>query len=99
MMMEAAVNNRKAIIKLLDSFGADINAADRHGSTALHAACRYGYEGLAEYMVKKLGADDTVLDAKGRSCYEVTRQSTSLTPTTLRNPHPGFEISPQPAAT
>ena len=35
MMMEAAVNNRKAILKLLDSFGGDINATDRHDGTAL----------------------------------------------------------------
>ena len=71
LMMEAATSNRKAILKLLDSFGADINAVDARGCTALHCAFRYGYAELGHYMVSKLGADDQVLDARGRSCYDV----------------------------
>ena len=38
----ATINNRKAMVKLLDSFGADLTAADRRGLTALHYAYYYG---------------------------------------------------------
>lgn len=72
LMMEAAINNRKQILKLLDSFGADINLCDeRHGRTALHYAFFYGYSQLGEYMIEKLGADPTVVDAKKRTCYDM----------------------------
>lgn len=72
LMMEAAINNRKQIMKLLDSFGADINLCDeRHGRTALHYAYFYGYNQLGEYMVAKLGADPSVVDFKNRTCYDM----------------------------
>jgi ankyrin repeat protein len=71
-MMEAAINNRKPIIKMLDSFGADINLRDeRHGRTALHYAYFYGYSQLGEYMMEKLGADGSILDNNRRSCYDM----------------------------
>jgi ankyrin repeat protein len=38
----ATINNRKAMVKLLDSFGADLSAADVRGLTALHYAYYYG---------------------------------------------------------
>ena len=74
MMMEAAVNNRKGILKLLDSFGADINLVDHAGASALHYAYRYGYTQLGEYMVKRLGADDSIMDKQGRSCYQCQKR-------------------------
>jgi ankyrin repeat protein len=70
-MMEAATSNQKAILKLLDVYGADINSLDAFGSTALHCAYRYGYTELGQYMIAKLGADDTILDLRSRSCYDV----------------------------
>ena len=70
--MEAVINNRKAIVKLLDSFGANMNLRDAHrGLTALHYAHFYGYAPLGEYMVAKLGADDQSLDSLGRTCYDM----------------------------
>jgi len=72
LMMEAAINNRKPLIKLFDSFGADINLVDvRHGRTALHYAYFYGYDALGEYMVQKLGADPDILDYNNQSCYDM----------------------------
>ncbi len=74
-MMEAAINNRKAIVKMLDSFGADVNLVDDVGMTALHYAHRYGYAALADYMVAKLGADDRVRDSRGRTCHDMSNLS------------------------
>ena len=71
-MMYAAINNRKAILKLLDSFGADVNLGDTHcGLTALHYAHFYGYAALGDYMVAKLGADAAVVDGRGRTCFDM----------------------------
>ncbi len=77
-MMEAATNNRKAMCKVLDSFGADVNLADGRGLTALHLCYLYGYEALGLYLVAKLGADDSRLDARGRSCFDMARPENRL---------------------
>ncbi|KAH8075801.1 hypothetical protein JL720_10509 [Aureococcus anophagefferens] len=67
--MVAAQNNQKAILKVLCKFGVNINEQDYKGNTALHYANMYGYTRLAEYMVEKLEADETVVNRQGSSCW------------------------------
>lgn len=46
--------------------GANVNAADHGGSTALHVAVKRGHVPLAAALVRR-GGDITVLDRHGRS--------------------------------
>ena len=47
---------RKGIVKELIRAGADVNAENRNGDTALHMALRWGDQESAIFMIKK-GAD------------------------------------------
>ena len=63
-LMVAAQNNRKRIIKTSLRRGGDINAQNGAGQTALHFCFAYGYVDLAEYLIGK-GADDRLRNAAG----------------------------------
>ena len=78
--MVAAQNNQKAILKQLYRFGlADsINDQDYKGNTALHYAQMYGYTQLAEYMVSKLGADETLVNRDGASAWINVEEATEV---------------------
>ena len=67
--MVAAQNNQKGILKVLYRYGVSINEQDYKGNTALHYANMYGYTALAEYMIKKLDADERVVNRQGASCW------------------------------
>jgi len=72
LLHESVLNNRKPLVTLLDDFGADVNAVGPRGFTALHYACKYGYSTLCDYMITKLGADETILNDDGCSCFQLT---------------------------
>ena len=74
--MVAAQNNQKAILKVLYKFGVNINEQDYKGNTALHYANMYGYAALAEYMIRKLGADERVVNRQGASCWIAINEET-----------------------
>lgn len=60
----------KRISKLLLRRGADINAQNYMGNTALHYLMTYNQSpALAEYMIQR-GADDSLLNYDGLTCYE-----------------------------
>ena len=65
----AAQQNAKRIIKLLLRRGADIDAQNLQGNTALHFCFTYSFTELGEYLIAK-GAADNILNAKGFSPYE-----------------------------
>lgn len=67
--MVAAQNNNKGVLKLLYRFKVSINDVDFRGNTALHYATKYGYHQLADYMIRKLGADDSIANNHGATCY------------------------------
>ena len=69
MLIVAAQNGNKRIIKFLLRNGADINAANEVGNTALHFAHTYSFQKVIDYLHRK-GADDTIKNKVGLTCYE-----------------------------
>ncbi|CAK9004692.1 Acyl-CoA-binding domain-containing protein 6 [Durusdinium trenchii] len=65
----AAQNGNKRIAKLCLRHGADINTQNLNGQTVLHYCLSYGFDSLSEYFMQK-GADDSLLNADGLTCYE-----------------------------
>ena len=65
----ACQNGNKRIAKLCLRRGADINKQNLAGQTNLHYCFSYGFEDMAEYLMDK-GADDSLLNADGLTCYE-----------------------------
>ena len=74
----AAQNNQRKAAKLVlkrTDFATDpprlslIDAQTSAGHTALHFAFAYGYKDLGKYLLS-LGADDTVANVHGMTCYE-----------------------------
>jgi ankyrin repeat protein len=60
----------KRLCKLFLRRGADINAQNYMGNTALHYLMTYNQSpALAEYMIQR-GADDSLLNFDGMTCYE-----------------------------
>jgi len=59
-------NNSKRIVKLALRYGADMNAVNARGNTALHFCYKYGFgETLGAYLISK-GADQTIRNFDGR---------------------------------
>ncbi|KAJ1445763.1 ankyrin repeat-containing domain protein, partial [Pelagophyceae sp. CCMP2097] len=69
LLVLAAQTNNKKVCKVLLRRGANVNAQNALGNTALHYCNEYGYAALASYLVDK-GADDAQLNANGLTCYE-----------------------------
>ena len=55
-----------AVKYLVEELGADVNAADHEGNTALHQAAARGDVAMIEYLVAK-GADVTRVNREGQS--------------------------------
>ncbi len=69
MLLAAAQQGNKRLVKFSLRRGADINAQNLKGNTALHFCFQYGFQELAEYLISK-GADDSLLNADNLTCYE-----------------------------
>jgi hypothetical protein len=69
LLLCAAQNGNKRIIKLMLRRGANINESNVGGNTALHYCYAYKFESLATYLMSK-GADDSMVNAVGLTCYE-----------------------------
>ena len=65
LMMIAAQNGSKRMVKLLFRFGADPNRRNVRDETALHFAFRLGYFELGDYMIRKMRAQDDIPDCTG----------------------------------
>jgi hypothetical protein len=64
LLIVAAQNGNKRMVKELLRKGADINSKNTKGNTSLHYCFAYGFKDLGEYLVEK-GADDTLTNADG----------------------------------
>ncbi len=69
----AAQNDNKAVVKLALRFGALVNLSNCHGNTALHFCYEYKYLKLANYLEKKEG-NKFIKNNKGISAYEGTKK-------------------------
>ena len=70
--MLAASHGRVAMVKLLLSCGADVNAQDRDGSTALMCACEHGHANIASLLLETGGCDTSLTDKVRSSGYTQT---------------------------
>ncbi|MEO8270699.1 MAG: acyltransferase family protein [Aureliella sp.] len=61
-MLEAALRNNTEEVSQLISRGANPNATDERGSTAMHLACLFGYSDLADILLDS-GADPAIVNA------------------------------------
>ena len=70
LLILAAQQGSKRMCKLLLRRGANINRQNViTGNTVLHYCFLFSHEDLAKYLISK-GADDTILNANGITCYE-----------------------------
>ena len=69
----AAQNNNKRIIKIALRYGAQINMQNMMGNTALHFAKEYKYDSIFEYLIKK-GADTEIKNLRGMKAKEGLRK-------------------------
>jgi len=69
LLILAAQQGSKRMCKFLLRRGANINQQSMAGNTALHFCYVKGQADLAEYLKSK-GADDTIINADGLTCYE-----------------------------
>lgn len=69
--MLAVSHGRVAMVKLLLSCNADVNAQDREGSTALMCACEHGHTHIARLLLES-GRCDTSLTDKVESQVKMT---------------------------
>ena len=70
LLMCAAQNLNLKMCEMLINRNCDVNHRNSSGNTALHFAMAYDSEGtLAEYLIQQ-GADDTIENAVGCTCYD-----------------------------
>ena len=70
LLILAAQQGSKRMCKLLLRRGANINRQNViTGNTVLHFCCLFSHDDLAKYLISK-GADETILNADGLTCYE-----------------------------
>uniref|UniRef100_A0A8C6WLR2 KN motif and ankyrin repeat domains 4 n=1 Tax=Neogobius melanostomus TaxID=47308 RepID=A0A8C6WLR2_9GOBI len=68
-LMLAVSHGRVAMVKLLLSSGADVNAQDREGSTALMCACEHGHMHITRLLLETQQCDMSLTDkVQGREC-------------------------------
>lgn len=83
---EEAVQAAKALL----AAGAQINARDNSGQTALHGAAGWGWNDLVRALVAS-NADLMAKDARGRTAADIAMGSPSSSGRAASNPHPETE--------
>ncbi|XP_072245194.1 uncharacterized protein kank4 [Leuresthes tenuis] len=70
-LMLAVSHGRVAMVKLLLSCGADVNAQDREGSTALMCASEHGHTHIAGLLLETGQCDTSLTDKNGQTALSV----------------------------
>ncbi|KAL6108274.1 kank4 [Pungitius sinensis] len=70
-LMLAVSHGRVAMVKLLLSCGADVNAQDREGSTALMCASEHGHTNIVRMLLETGRCDGTLVDKNGQTARSV----------------------------
>jgi hypothetical protein len=68
-LIVACQNGHLQLVKVLLAHGADLNARNHKGNSALHYCFNYGYEEIGNYLIG-CGADEFQTNAEGLTCYE-----------------------------
>ena len=68
-LMVACQNGLRKMAKLFVRMGADVNAINNRGNTALHYCFAYEYRELGEFLIS-CGADDCIINRAGLTCYD-----------------------------
>ena len=70
LLLVACQNSNKKLVEMLLLRGANVNHQASNGNTALHFALAFDTEGmLGEYLIEH-GADDTLENMEGMTCYD-----------------------------
>lgn len=70
LLLVACQNSNKRLVEMLLVRGAAINHQNAQGNTALHYAFAFDSEGkIGEYLIER-GADDTIDNVEGMTCYD-----------------------------
>jgi len=72
-LIVAARNNRVGAVKYLCEQGANVDAQDIYGSTALHQATFYNFERVVKVLLK-YNADKDIMDGKGYTALNYAEQ-------------------------
>ncbi|XP_059196836.1 KN motif and ankyrin repeat domain-containing protein 4 [Centropristis striata] len=70
-LMLAVSHGRVAMVKLLLSCGADVNAQDREGSTALMCASEHGHTNIVRMLLETGRCDVSLKDKNGQTALQV----------------------------
>lgn len=84
--MFAAKNNQLDLVRYLANNGADVNAADQEGTTALMYASAEGYVDIVQHLVKE-GADVNLENQDGKSAMDHAVHNTHQAVQRLLMPH------------
>ncbi|XP_029356682.1 KN motif and ankyrin repeat domain-containing protein 4 [Echeneis naucrates] len=98
-LMLAVSHGRVAMVKLLLSCGADLNAQDREGSTALMCASEHGHTHIVCLLLKTGRCDITLRDKKGQTALSVAEGASHQDVVDLLKAHAETQASGPPSTT
>ncbi|XP_068599911.1 KN motif and ankyrin repeat domain-containing protein 1 [Brachionichthys hirsutus] len=98
-LMLAVSHGRVAMVKLLLSSGADVNAQDREGSTALMCASEHGHTHIVRLLLETDRCDLRLTDKNGQTAESVAEGASHQDIVDLLRAQPKIQISESPSTT
>jgi ankyrin repeat protein len=77
--MWAAQNGETSAAKILLEYGANLNAQNNDGETALHSGCQGGYQEVVQILLNK-HADRNILDNNGKTPLDLAKKKLNQDP-------------------